>query len=126
MRGTLHPMVDFIALFPREYARNRVDSGVDGGMRVMGYRCQRGWGTKVKSNDERDAGEDGWGRAGQDGGAGQGAGRGGKGSRVGEECTFWEVGEGGGGERGALWREELPAGQCELISSHSLLQCLRA
>lgn len=95
-------------------------------MQVMGYRCQRGWGTEVKRKDERDAGEDGWGRAGRDGGAGQGAGRGGKGSRVGEESTFWEVGEGGGGERSALWREELPAGQCELISSHRLLQCLRA
>ena len=126
MRGTLHPMLDFIALFPRECARNRVDSREDGGMQVMGYRCQRGWGTEVKRKDERDAGEDGWGRAGRDGGAGEGAGRGGKGSRVGEESTFWEVGEGGGGERSALWREELPAGQCELISSHRLLQCLRA
>lgn len=63
---------------------------------------------------------------GQDGGAGQGAGRGGKGSRVGAGYTFWEVGVGGGGECSALWREELPAGQCELISSHRLLQCLRA
>lgn len=66
------------------------------------------------------------GEAGQNGGTGQGAGRGGKGSRVGEERTFWEVGEGGGGECCALWREELPAGHCELISSHRLLQCLRA
>lgn len=63
---------------------------------------------------------------GQDRGAGQGAGRGGKGSRVGAGYTFWEVGVGGGGECSALWREELPAGQCELISSHRLLQCLRA
>lgn len=39
--GTLHPMLDFIALFPRECAKNEVDSGEDGGMQVMGYRCQR-------------------------------------------------------------------------------------
>lgn len=119
MRGTLHPMLDFIALFPRECAKNRVDSGEDGGMQVMGYRCQRGWGTEVKRKDERDAGEDGWGcrsRCRKRWEGQQGGGR----------VHFLGSGEGGGGERSALWREELPAGQCELISSHHLLQCLRA
>lgn len=32
----------------------------------------------------------------------------------------------GGGECSALWREEFVPGQCDLISSHHLLQCLRA
>lgn len=60
-----------------------------------------------------------------DGGAGQGA------EEVGGAAGWGKSALSGSGEVGeesecALWREELPAGQCELISSHHLLQCSRA
>lgn len=67
-----------------------------------------------------------WGGPAQDGSAGQGAGRGGKGSGVGGRAHFLGSGRGWGRWVQCIVREELPAGQCELISSHRLLQCLRA
>lgn len=79
---------------------------------IVGYKEwdteSRGWGATVDRKDRaRGPGVHGWEGPGQDGGAGQGAGRGGKGIRVGESHSFWEVGEGGGGMCSALWREEL-------------------
>lgn len=63
--------------------------GAAGGNQGLGSRTEREDGRK-RYDERRWMGA--WG-LGQDGGAGQGAGRGGKGSRVGAERTFWEVGE---------------------------------
>lgn len=115
-----HPptMLDFIALFTESVGIEWIPGEEDGGMQVMGYRCQRGWGTEVKRKDERDAGEDGWGcrsrcRKKRGGKAGWGK------SALSGRRRGW------GGERSVHCGGRVPAGQCDSFPHH-LLQCLRA